>query len=268
MPKLKAVLDILEEIAPSSAAEEWDNSGLQVGHLSQEIEKIFISLDPTLKALRKAIKRNAQLLLTHHPLIFHPISSLNRELYPGDIICEALENGIAIVAAHTNLDLVGGGISDSLADLLSIQDVEVLEKRSILGIDNAGLGRIGDLPDPVRLSKMIKRIKAILGADRIRVVGRKNRIIRRVAVVGGAGGGMVSLASKKGADLLISGDIRHHEALEARISGLALIDAGHFHTEKTALAVFAERLKDALIKQDLDLIVEIYDDEKGPMRYE
>ena len=111
VPTLKHVLDILEELAPSSAAEDWDNPGLQVGHLSQDIEKIFISLDPTLKALRKALKRNAQLLLTHHTLVFRPISSLNREVYPGDVIFEALENGICIVAVHTNLDMVLGGIS-------------------------------------------------------------------------------------------------------------------------------------------------------------
>ena len=268
MPTLKHVLDILEELAPSSAAEDWDNPGLQVGHLSQDIEKIFISLDPTLKALRKALKRNAQLLLTHHTLVFRPISSLNREVYPGDVIFEALENGICIVAVHTNLDMVLGGINDSLAGLFGLQDVEALEKRSGLGVDGAGLGRIGDLPGPVKLSKMTERVKAILGAEKIRVVGPKNRRIRRVAVVGGAGGGMVSIASKKGADLLVSGDIRHHEALEAKTLGLALIDAGHFHTEKPALRPFAERLKDTFMKRDMDVIVEIYDDEKDAMRYE
>jgi putative NIF3 family GTP cyclohydrolase 1 type 2 len=116
VPKLKAVLDILEQIAPSSAADDWDNLGLQVGHLSQDIEKIFISLDPTLKAVRKALKRNAQLLLTHHTLIFKPISSLNREVYPGNVIFEALENGLSIVAAHTSLDVVQNGINDILAE--------------------------------------------------------------------------------------------------------------------------------------------------------
>lgn len=268
MPKLKAVLDILEQIAPSSAAEDWDNSGLQVGHLSQDIKKIFISLDPTLKAVRKAVERNAQLLLTHHTLIFKPISSLNREVYPGNVIFEALENGLSIVAAHTSLDVVQNGINDILADIFGLQDAEALEKISDLEVDGAGLGRIGDLPDPMRLSKITERVKAIFGAERIGVVGRKDRRIRRVAVVGGAGGRMVSVASKKGADLLVTGDVRHHEALEAETLGLALIDAGHFRTEKSALRLFAERLKDIFIRRDMHVIVEIYDDEKGPMRYE
>ena len=268
VPKLKAILEILEEIAPSRAAEEWDNPGLQVGHLSQEIEKIFISLDPTLKAIRKAFKRNAQLLLSHHNLIFRPLSSLNQQIYPGDVIAEALDKGISIFSAHTNLDVVPGGINDILADLFGLQDVEVLENRNGLGIDGAGLGRIGNLPRPLELTQMTKRIKEVLGTERIKVLGQKNRRIGRVAVVGGAGGAMVSMASKKGADLLITGDVRHHEALEAESLGLALVDAGHFYTEKAALGPFGERLKDAFMKRKMKVLVEVYKDEKGPTRYE
>ncbi|UCB47965.1 MAG: Nif3-like dinuclear metal center hexameric protein [Deltaproteobacteria bacterium] len=268
MPKLKAILKVLEEIAPSGAAEEWDNPGLQVGHLSQEIMKIFISLDPTLKAVREAFKRNAQLLLTHHSLIFRPLSSLNRQIYPGDVIAEALEKRISIVSAHTNLDVVQGGINDILADLFGLQGVEVLEDRNDLGIEGAGLGRIGNLPAPLKLGQMTKKVKEIFGMERVRVVGQKNRRIGRVAVVGGAGGGLVSMASKKGADLLITGDVRHHEALEAERSGLALIDAGHFHTEKAALRPFGDHLKEAFMKRKMEVVVEVYKDEVGPTRYE
>jgi dinuclear metal center YbgI/SA1388 family protein len=266
--KLKAILNVLEEIAPSSAAEEWDNPGLQVGHLSQEIMKIFISLDPTLKAVRKAFKRNAQLLLTHHSLIFRPLSNLDQQIYPGDVISEALGKGISIVSAHTNLDVVQGGINDILADLFGLQDVEVLEDRNDLGIEGAGLGRIGNLPAPLKLGQMTKKVKEILGTERVKVVGQKNRRIGRVAVVGGAGGATVSMASKKGARLLITGDVRHHEALEAESLGLALIDAGHFYTEKAALGPFGDRLKDAFMKRNMEVVVEVYKDEVGPTRYE
>ena len=160
MPKLIAVLDILEEIAPSHVAEDWDNPGLQIGDLSQEVGKVFISLDPTLKSLRKAVKRNAQVLLTHHPLIFNPISSLIRDRYPGDVIFEAIERGVSIIAAHTNLDAVRGGINDGLAGLFGLQEVGGLEERSDL--DEGGLGRIGDLPEPVRLGELTKRIRPFL----------------------------------------------------------------------------------------------------------
>jgi dinuclear metal center YbgI/SA1388 family protein len=266
MPTLEAVLDILEEIAPSHAAENWDNPGLQIGDLSQEVCKIFISLDPTLKSLRKAVKRNAQVLLTHHPLILKPISSLNRGWYPGDVIFESIERGVSIIAAHTNLDAVRGGINDGLADLFGLQEVRGLEERSDL--DEGGLGRIGDLPKPVRLGEVTERIKVILGAARIGVIGRKDRRIKRVAVVGGSGGGMVALASKKGAQLLITGEVRHHEALEAEALGLALIEAGHFQTEKPALKPFADHLRNRFLEQNMDVIVEVNDTEKSPVRYE
>jgi len=266
MPTLKAVLDILEEIAPTHAAENWDNPGLQIGDLSQEVGKVFISLDPTLKSLRKAVKRNAQVLLTHHPLIPKPVSSLNRDRYPGDVIFEAIERGVSIIAAHTNLDAVRDGINDGLAGLFGLQEVEELEERGDL--NEGGFGRIGDLPEPARLGEVIERIKVILGAEKIRVVGRKDRKIKRVAVVGGAGGGMVALASRKGANLLITGDVRHHEALEAEALGLALIDAGHFQTEKTALKPFVNCLRNRFSEQKMDVIVEVNDKEESPMRYE
>ena len=265
MPTLKAVLDILEEIAPSHAAEDWDNPGLQIGDLSQEVGKVFISLDPTLKSLRKAVKRNAQVLLTHHPLIFNPISNLNRDCYPGDVIFEAIERGVSIIAAHTNLDAVRGGINDGLAGLFELQEVRELEERSDL--DVGGFGRIGDLPEPSRLDEVIERIKVILSVEKVRVVGRKDRRIKRVALVGGAGGGLVALASKKGAHLLITGDVRHREALEAEALGLALIDAGHFQTEKPALKPFANQLRNHFTKQKMDVIVEVNDTEESPMRY-
>jgi dinuclear metal center YbgI/SA1388 family protein len=266
MPTLKTVLDILEEIAPSHAAEDWDNSGLQIGDLSQEVDKIFISLDPTLKSLRKAVKRNAQVLLTHHPLIFNPISRLNRDRYPGDVIFEAIERGVSIIAAHTNLDAVRGGVNDGLVGLFGLQEVANLEDRTDLG--EGGLGRIGNLPEPVSLGEMTERVKVILGAERIRVIGRKGMRIKRVAVVGGAGGGMVALASKKGAQLLITGDVRHGEALEAEALRLALIDAGHFQTEKSAMKPFTNHLRDRFSEQNMDVIVEVNETEKSPMRYE
>lgn len=268
VPKLKAILEVLEEIAPSSAAEEWDNPGLQVGHLSQEIMKVFISLDPTLKAVRKAFKRNAQLLLTHHSLIFRPLSNLDQQIYPGNVISEALDKGISIVSAHTNLDVVQGGINDILAHLFGLQDVEVLEDRNDLGIEGVGLGRIGNLPASLKLGQMTKKVKRILGTERVKVVGQRDRKIGRVAVVGGAGGAAVSMAAKKGAKLLITGDVRHHEAIQAESLGLALIDAGHFYTEKAALGPFGDRLKDAFMKRNMDVVVEVYKDEVGPIRYE
>ncbi len=264
VPKIRDVLDLLEEIAPARLAEPWDNPGLQVGSYLQKVTKIFLALDPTLKALRAAFKRHAQLLLTHHPLIFTPLSRLDISVYPGNVILEAAKSGISVVAAHTNLDVARSGINDILADLLELQHVEILKE--IGEMDGVGLGRIGDLPAPKKLSVVAKVIDEVLSIEKSRLVAQGDVDIRRIAVVGGSGGDLVSIASKKGADLLLTGDVSHHHALEAESLGIVLIDAGHFNTEKTAFRIFAERLKDITITQDWEVAVEVDENETGPMR--
>ena len=265
IPKVRDVLDLLEKVAPTRLAESWDNPGLQVGSYSQKIRKIFLALDPTLSALKAASKRNAQALLTHHPLISKALLHLDVSVYPGNVIIEALKREISVIAAHTNLDIAHGGINDILADLLDLQHVEVLDE--LVGVDGMGLGRIGDLPKATKLYIMAKNIKKILGAKRLRIVGQGDVLIRRLAVVGGSGGSMVSLAYKKGADLLLTGDMSHHHALEARALGIAMIDGGHFHTEKTAFRIFAERLKDMVSDQGWEVTVEMDENEIDPMEH-
>jgi len=265
VPRVKDILDRLEKIAPTVLAEPWDNPGLQVGSYSQEITKIFFSLDPTLKALRSAERRNAQLLFTHHPLIFKPLTRLDINMHPGDVIAEAVKSRISVIAAHTNLDMAKGGINDILAGLLQLQNVEVLEKKDEAGY--AGLGRIGNLPAAVSLPVLVEKVKKVFGAEQVKVVGREYEQARRLAVVGGSGGSLISLASKKGADLLVTGDIGHHHALEAESLGIALIDAGHFHTEKTAFAAFAEHLGAMATEWGWKVAIEVDEDETDPMGY-
>jgi len=178
--KLKNVLDLLEEIAPARLAEPWDNSGLQVGSYSQEIRKIFLALDPTLNALRAAKKASAQLLLTHHPLIFRPLSRLVIDSYPQNVIFEAAKNKISVVAVHTNLDVAKGGINDILAELLGLRHVEVL--REVDGEDDTGLGRIGNLTKSTPLSVVVNNVKGMLGVERVKVVGQGHLPILRMAV--------------------------------------------------------------------------------------
>lgn len=263
VPRIKDILDRLEKIAPTGLAEPWDNPGLQVGSYSQEITKIFLSLDPALKALRSAKRRNAQLLFTHHPLIFKPLSRLDINTYPGDVIVEAVTSKISVVAAHTNLDMAKGGINDILADLLGLKHVEVLEEKD--EAEDVGLGRIGDLPAATGLSVVVEEVKKIFGTEQVKVVGREDEQVRRLAVVGGSGGSLVSIASKKGADVLVTGDIGHHHALEAESLGVALVDAGHFHTEKTAFGVFAERLRAMVTEWGWEVAIEVDEDETDPM---
>ena len=266
-PTLKDILEILDSMAPFRHAEDWDNCGLQVGSLSQEVTKIFVSLDPTPVSLREASARQAQLLLTHHPLIFGSLFRIDRSTYPGSVISEALGSGISVVSAHTNLDVASGGINDMLADLFGLQGVEVLEKKDVPLSGDLGLGRVGDLEKPVPLSVLAETARQVLGIEGVRVSGPKDAVLRRVAVVGGAGGGMVSLASQGGADILITGDIGHHDARAAEELGLSLLDGGHFHTEKAALHLFADAFVGRLRKEGWNVGLEKYEDEKPPLWY-
>jgi dinuclear metal center YbgI/SA1388 family protein len=261
---LKDFLNVLETVASARWAEPWDNPGLQIGSPNQEIHKIFSSLDPTLKALMSASKAGAQLLFTHHPLIFKPLSRLQTDVFPGNIIAEAATRGIAVVAAHTNLDAAPGGINDILAGLLDLTDMEVLKPLDTA--DGAGLGRIGDLPGPTSLSAVAEAVRKVMGTADIRVVGAPDLLIRRIAVVGGSGGSLVGLAYERSADLLLTGDIGHHVALEAEALGIALIDAGHFCSEKTAFNLFAGNLETLLRSKGWETVVEIDEGEGDPLR--
>jgi dinuclear metal center YbgI/SA1388 family protein len=260
--RLKDFLELLETVAPARWAEPWDNPGLQIGSPAQEIKKIFSSLDPTLKALKSASKAHAQLLFTHHPLIFKPVSRVQTDTFPGNVMAEAVREGIAIVAAHTNLDSAPDGINDILARLLGLTDVEVLKPVE----DGAGLGRIGNLSNPVSLSAVAHAVRKVLGEGDMRVVGERDRLIRRIAVVGGSGGSLVSLACEKGADLLVTGDVGHHVALEAETLGIALIDGGHFHSEKVAFQVFARNLETLLSSKGWKIEIETDEGEGNPLR--
>ncbi len=267
LPKLSNILDILEELAPVGLAEDWDNPGLQVGQRSQIIQKIAIALDPTLANLKTARRKNAQLLLTHHPLIFTPLTHFDVEIFPANVIFEAMRDGISIVAAHTNLDVSQGGINDMLAQIFELQNATPLQKRVDKNTGEVGLGRIGLLPEAKSLDKMGEAVKKKLGSQTVKMVGKGNRPINRVAVVGGSGGSLVSVAAEAGADLLITGDVGHHHALEAESRGMALIDGGHFRTEKTALSLFADRFEKILIKKGWEGTVEFLQEERDPMRY-
>lgn len=257
---------LLEAIAPSNISEEWDNPGLQVGSLHQEIHRIMLSLDPTLEGIREAARRKAQVLLTHHPLLFKPISCLNQDTYPGNVIREALVGGISILALHTNLDAAASGINNILAELLNLRDVAPL--RPIPEYPEGGLGRVGFLPEPLTVASFIEKLKIVLSTEKVRVIGKTASPLHRAAIMGGAGGAMISKASEMGADVFVTGDVTYHQALEAKMLGLLVVDAGHFCTERTAFYHFAERLREVLKRNQFDAEVEVYGDEKDPFSYE
>lgn len=264
IPNLDDFLDLLEELAPARLAEPWDNPGLQVAVNVSELRKVFLALDPTAAALQRAAQRKAQILLTHHPLIFRPLSRVDVRTYPGDVIAEAIGNEIALLALHTNLDAAPGGINDILAGLLGLENVDVLQP--LENAAGAGLGRIGDLPAAMPLEAFRRSAAESLGIESLALIGVKpTGEVRRVAVVGGSGGSLAATAREKGADVLLTGDIGHHHALEAAERGLILVDGGHFGTEKAAFRIFGSKLREAAAERDWDVSIEVDEGEIDPM---
>ena len=256
---------LIEELAPSELAEEWDNPGLQVGGFPGEINRVFLSLDPTPASIERARQRGAQILFTHHPLIFRPVTRVHVGSSPGCVLHGALKNEINVVAAHTNLDAAKGGINDILADLLGIECAEVLEENACNC--RAGVGRIGLLSAPVSLADLLARIRGTLKIGKAGIVGDLDTEIRRVAVVGGSGGSFVPACRRKAADCLVTGDVGHHHALEAKGLGMTLIDAGHYSLEQTAFRVFGERLERLMAERGWRVRVIPDEDERDPIHW-
>jgi dinuclear metal center YbgI/SA1388 family protein len=267
-PKVADLMGLMEQIAPSRCARDWDNPGLQVGCLSTEVDRILLALDPTLQAVREAARRKARVLLTHHPLLFRPLSCLNRETYPGNVLTEALISEVSLLASHTNLDAAEGGLNDILAGLLHLKEVRDLSDAREAETGRAALGRIGDLPYPMSLSEVARAVKRLLSADRVRAVWSHDAPVSRVAVVAGSGGSLIPIAAQMGAELMITGDVTHHQALEALQAGMALIDAGHFQTERVALETFCGRLRSEMAIRGWDVLLEVYEGEKSPFHEE
>ncbi len=267
MAGVAEIIGILDSIAPFSLAESWDNSGLQSGSYSAEIEKILLSLNPTVKAVERAMGIGAQLLLTHHPLIFDKLSCINVERYPGNVLNIALKNSISLVAMHTNLDAAAKGLNHILAEMIGLKYVEILVPSDRVQEKGTGIGRIGNLESPKTLYDVSCMVKNVLGLSGLRVLGAKDKIIRRVAIVGGSGGSMLYIAKQRGADLFITGDIKLSDALASESIGLCLIDGTHFSTERVPYELWAEYLKGVFDENGLNVTLELFENEKDPMSY-
>ena len=162
MVRLKDVMAGLETIAPGHLAEEWDNVGLQVGHPEWPAERIMIALDPTPTVIEEAIRSGANVIVTHHPLLFRPLRQLNLATVTGALIQKLIDQRVAVIAAHTNLDSAPGGINDVLVEMLALENVAVLQPMAT--DTHAGLGRVGQLPQAVRFESLVRDIKTRLGA--------------------------------------------------------------------------------------------------------
>ena len=242
IPVLSSIINLFEEIAPSELTEEWDNSGLQLGDASREIHNILITLDPSAEAVEKvSAMGSGRLIITHHPLIFRPLKRLDLSVWSTRLIEMAIKNDVSILSVHTNFDAAKDGINCIIADVLGLENIVPLLDS---GNDGEGLGRLGSLPRPVPLKDFVLKVKEVFSLKRAGFVGSEDKIISRVAVVGGSGGSLIHEAVAKKADVFVSGDLGYHHACEALGSGIALVEAGHYHMECMAFRVFSEKFRD------------------------
>ena len=262
-PTVCEIWNVLSKWAPPELAETWDNIGLQVGDPNAPVQRLMVALDATENVLEAASERKAQMVLTHHPLLFRPVSSLDISKPLPRLLAGFLRNNIALAAAHTNLDSTAGGVSDLLANALDLSDVKPLHTTEP-NQQSVGLGRVGNLPNSCKLSEIMHKISSILGNPGLLVVGHPGQMITRVSLCGGSGSDLWPMAIDEDADLFLSAEIKHHIAREAEQMGKAIIDAGHFYTEWPVVPAMAEYMKQQASKEGWDLEVYIFDDEKSP----
>lgn len=226
--KLSDIIRELENEFPPALAEEWDNVGLLVGDKDAEIAKVLINLDVTDETVAMAEKIGADLILTHHPLIFKPLSRVTEQDFIARRIRRMIRADINYYAMHTNFDLAR--MADLNALDLGLSDPEVLTETGHPGV---GYGRIGTLPQSMTLRAFAEQVRTAADLPAIRVYGDAERLVRKAAVSSGAGKMSIPDALAKGADVLITGDLDYHSAIDANTQGLAMIDAGHYGTEFT-----------------------------------
>ena len=238
------ILTFVEILAPPSMKYDWDNVGLLCGSASQEVHKILVALDPFEGVCREAAEKGADLLVTHHPLIFRPRKSVTDGDDVGRSILFLAKHGISALNAHTNLDCAPGGVNDVLAETLGLADVEVLDP---LGVDGQGrpwgLLRAGTVAEQ-SLVQFLAHVKTRLSAQGLRYVDG-GRPVRKVAVGGGACADELPAVLAAGCDTFVTADVKYNEFYDAKAEGVNLIDAGHFATENPVVAVLAAKLRAA-----------------------
>lgn len=368
-PKVSDILGIINKFAPPGLTEEWDNVGLQVGEPTAPVQRIMIALDASKETVAAAASSDSNLLLTHHPLIFHPLKKINANDPVASAIFSAIKNGVAVISAHTNYDTAAGGLNDLLAARLGLQDflplriggaeellklvvyvpqghedqvlnalfqfsgfignyrdcsfrtagvgtfrpmegarpflgkvgareqaeeyrLEVLLRKPDLSAaigallkahpyeepaydiypllntgEKWGLGRIGRLPSPLSLDALARLVKERLEVPALRMVGEPSMQVKKVAVCSGSGAGLLKEAVRQGAQVLVTGDVRYHDAREAMDLGIAVLDAGHFATEILAVAGMATALRDSLQERGYCCEILEHRGERDPFGY-
>lgn len=229
MRRAGEIYDYLKELAPLELQMDFDNSGFQLGRLDAEVNRALLALDVTEEVVGEAIELGAQLIISHHPLIFSKLRSIMDTK-----LLRLAENRIAVISMHTNLDIATGGVNDVLITLLGA--------RADGPLDPDNCGRVGELPEAQQFDSFLRFCKTALDSKGLRYYDA-GRPVKRLAVMGGSGGDYIGCAVEKGCDTYVTADIKYHQFLEAKELGINLIDGDHFCTENPVIPSLCEKLR-------------------------
>ncbi len=242
---LSRIVEIADKLFPFDSAEEWDNCGIQIGNPDRQITAVAFSLDSTPRAIEFARKNSCELLITHHPVLTEPVLRIMPDRLPGRTLLTAARMDIDILSLHTNLDAAPGGLNDGLASLLNLQEVFTPFP--------ARCARIGRLAQPMTIDTLAQKICQDLGISHVRVVRAMECEVQTVFCASGSGMGYLRDALNYKADVLVTGDVRYHAALEALELGMPVIDAGHYGTEKAAVSILLESFQTEFEREHLKI---------------
>jgi dinuclear metal center YbgI/SA1388 family protein len=260
---INKLLDILNDFSPFSLAESWDNVGLMIGDQEDKVSGIIIGLDPGFALLEEAVSQGINTVITHHPLIFHPLKSIRLNSPEGKLIQTAINNHLNIISSHTNLDITSGGINDLLANKFGLKNTKPLSERYLKNrkpsraeTESIGFGRIGDFQEPVAWQKFLAMVLEILKTDSIKYAGKIPTLVKRLGLCGGSGSDFTETALDEGAQVYLSGEFKHSTARWAEMAGICLIDAGHFATENLISEHLVSCLSTELKNSGVDLKIQ------------
>lgn len=258
--KCQEIIDILQRQAPEHYACDWDNVGLLVGDSQKEVKKVYIALDATQETIEEAIALKADMLLTHHPMIFRGLKKINTKDFTGKRVVSMIQADMAYYAMHTNFDVKG--MAQLAAEKMQLKECEVLEVTCEDEQGLQGIGRAGVLPRNMEVKECANLVKEVFGIEQVKVFGDITWNVTKAAICPGSGKSVIEKALKSGAQVLITGDIDHHDGIDAAIQGMAVIDAGHYGVEK----IFIPYMKEYLEKNTKGLTI-LEQPEKQPFVY-
>lgn len=228
---IQDIANFLAALAPTAAAESYDNVGILVGYPDKKSTGILINLDVTEAVLEEAIALGINTIVTHHPIWFSGRKRLNGEDYVSRIIMQAIKHDIALIACHTNLDNIRTGVNQKIAEKLGLENVQFLQAKPNLGEHVLGSGMIGDLPVAMEKNAFLEKVKQAFLCGGIRYADCNKIHIQKVAICGGSGSFLTSAALKAGADAFVTGDISYHKFFDNE-EKLLLLDIGHYESEQ------------------------------------